>query len=98
MRISIASTVLAAGVISISPSDAQTYLQYGCEDGAQLSVAFVEKSRSAHIQLDGKSIILPQTLSASGARYAKAGVSFWIKGDDAQLKRPKRKWTQCKTG
>ena len=77
---------------------AQTYLQYRCEDGAQLSVAFVEKSKAAYVQLDGKAIILPQRLSGSGARYAKSGVTFWIKGDDAQLKRPKKKWTQCKTG
>lgn len=98
MRILNAIFVLAAGMTFISPCLAQTYLQYRCEDGAQLSVAFVEKSRSAYVQLDGKSIILPQRLSASGARYKKNGVTFWIKGNEAQLKRPKSKWTQCKIG
>ncbi len=81
-----------------TPLFAQTYLQYRCEDGAQLEVAFVEESRAAYVQLDGKAMTLPQRLAASGARYKNGGVTFWIKGSEAQLKRPKKKWTQCKTG
>ena len=92
----IAALALIGLVASIEASVAQTYLQYRCEDGAQLSAAFVEKSNAAYVQLDGKSLILPQRLSASGARYKKSGVTFWIKGDDALLKRPRKKWTQCK--
>ncbi len=99
MRISIAVTFFAPlCFFLVSPSSAQTYLQYRCEDGAQLSAAFFEKDRRAYVQLDGKAMILPQRLSASGARYKKSGVTFWIKGNEAQLKRPERKWTQCKTG
>jgi membrane-bound inhibitor of C-type lysozyme len=98
MVLRIVALALTALVTSIEASFAQTYLQYRCEDGAQLSAAFVEKSNAAYVQLDGKSLILPQRLSASGARYKKSGVTFWIKGDEAQLKRPKKKWTQCKTG
>jgi membrane-bound inhibitor of C-type lysozyme len=94
----IAGVVLIALAASATSASAQTYLQYRCDDGAQLSVAFVEKSKSAYVQLDGKSLILPQRLAASGARYAKGGVAFWIKGNEAQLKRPKSKWTQCRTG
>lgn len=89
---------LAASVLCVSPSSAQTFLQYRCDDGAQLSVMFQDKQRRAFMQLDGKSLTLPQRLAASGGRYAKGGVTFWIKGDAAQLKRPKHKWTQCKTG
>jgi membrane-bound inhibitor of C-type lysozyme len=93
-------TCLALIVLLVfaSPASAQTFLQYRCEDGAQVSVAFIEKDRRAFMQLDGKSLTLSQRLSASGARYAKGGVRFWIKGNGAQLKRPKSKWTQCKTG
>jgi membrane-bound inhibitor of C-type lysozyme len=94
----IAGLVLIVLAVSATMSFAQTYLQYSCEDGAQLSVAFVEQAKAAYVQLDGKSMILPQRLSASGARYKKSGVTFWIKGNEAQLKRPKSKWTQCKTG
>ncbi|MES1155820.1 MAG: MliC family protein [Pseudorhodoplanes sp.] len=96
MRFSLIS-VLALGLALAAPASAQTFLQYRCENGAQLSVAFVEKDRRAFLQLDGKSLTLPQSLSGSGARYAKGGVKFWIKGNEAQLKRPKSKWTQCKT-
>lgn len=89
---------LAVSVLCVSPSSAQTFLQYRCDDGAQLSVMFQDKQRRAFMQLDGKSLTLPQRLAASGGRYAKGGVTFWIKGSEAQLKRPKHKWTQCKTG
>lgn len=94
-------TILAAISLSLSFSTtcfAQTFLQYRCDDGAQLSVMFQDKQRRAFMQLDGKSLTLPQRLAASGGRYAKGGVTFWIKGDAAQLKRPKHKRTQCKTG
>jgi membrane-bound inhibitor of C-type lysozyme len=98
MRIAKAIVFLVFVAVCVSPSAAQTYLQYMCADGARPEVAFVEKARAAYVQLHGKALILPQRLSATGARYAKSGVTLWIKGDDAQLKRPKKKWTQCKTG
>jgi len=97
MRIPV-SAILLLNVLLVSPSSAETFVQYRCDDGAQLSAMFPEKERRAFVQLDGKSLILPQRLAASGARYAKGGVTFWIKGNEAQLKRPKGKWTQCKTG
>ena len=97
MLIRAAGFALTTVLLTAAPALAQTYLKYHCEDGAQLSLAFVEQSKSAYIQLDGKSVILPRRLSGSGARYNKGGVTVWIKGDDARLKRPKQKWTQCKT-
>jgi membrane-bound inhibitor of C-type lysozyme len=98
MRYWIYPTLAALGSLAlVPPAGAQTYLQYTCADGARPEVAFVEKARAAYVQLDGKALILPQRLSASGARYKKSGVTLWIKGNEAQLKRPKKKWTQCKT-
>jgi membrane-bound inhibitor of C-type lysozyme len=94
----ITALALIGFVASATAPSAQTYLQYRCDDGAQFEVAFVEKTRAAYIQLDGKPMTLPLRLSASGSRYKKSGVTFWIKGNDAQLKRPKHKWTQCRTG
>ena len=79
------------------PASAQKFFNYACADGSQFTAAFVPQAKSAYLQLDGKAMTLPQRLSASGARYAKSGVTFWIKGNQAQLKRPKRKWTQCGT-
>jgi membrane-bound inhibitor of C-type lysozyme len=90
--------MLAAAIVGVSsPAAAQKFFNYTCADGSQLTAAFVSQSKSAFVQLDGKSLTLPQRLSGSGARYAKGGVTFWIKGNNAQLKRPKKKWTQCST-
>jgi membrane-bound inhibitor of C-type lysozyme len=80
-----------------SPASAQKFFNYTCADGSQVAAAFVPQSKSAYLQLDGKSLTLPQRISASGARYRKSGVTFWIKGNEAQLKRPKKMWTTCKT-
>jgi membrane-bound inhibitor of C-type lysozyme len=91
--------LLAAICVGLSsPAAAQKFFNYTCADGSQLAAAFVPHSKSAFVQLDGKSLTLPQRISASGARYKKNGVTFWIKGNEAQLKRPKKKWTTCKTG
>jgi membrane-bound inhibitor of C-type lysozyme len=90
--------VLAAFLAGgLSPASAQKFFNYACADGSQLVAAFVPQSKSAYVQLDGKAMTLPQRLAASGARYAKSGVTFWIKGNSARLKRPKKKWTQCST-
>jgi len=76
---------------------AQKFFNYTCADGSQFVAAFFPQSKSAYLQLDGKAMTLPQRLAASGARYAKGGITFWIKGNQAQLKRPKKTWTQCGT-
>jgi membrane-bound inhibitor of C-type lysozyme len=86
--------VLAAGG---RPAAAQIFANYVCADGSQVAAAFFPQERNVRLQLDGKSVSLPQRLSGSGARYAKGGTTFWIKGQDATLKRPKKKSTLCKT-
>ena len=72
------------------------FVSYSCADGTPVSAAFYRGDNRMRLQFDGHSYALPQRLSASGARYAKSGVSFWIKGQEATLKRPKRKATLCK--
>ena len=78
------------------PVQAQTFVNYLCEDGTPVVAAFYKNDKRARLQLDGKALSLPQRLSADGGRYAKGGVSFWIKGQQATLKRPKAKPTICK--
>jgi membrane-bound inhibitor of C-type lysozyme len=72
------------------------FVSYGCADGTQISAAFYKGDNRARLQFDGHVYALPQRLSASGARYARSGVSFWIKGQEATLRRPKVKATLCK--
>lgn len=99
MKIRICKFILAAGVLCglAGPAAAQKFFNYTCADGSQFVAAFIPQARAAYLQLDGKAMTLPQRLAASGARYAKGGVTFWIKGNTAQLKRPQKKWTQCAT-
>ncbi len=67
--------------ISIGP------VAYTCADGTSLVAVFVNGPSSAvHLALDdGRSLILDQGISGSGARYADeaAGQVFWIKGRNA---------------
>ena len=72
------------------------FVSYTCADGTPVSAAFYKGDNRMRVQFDGHAYALPQRLSASGARYAKSGVSFWIKGQEATLRRPKRKATLCK--
>ncbi len=72
------------------------FVSYECADGTPVSAAFYRGDNRMRLQFDGHAYALPQRLSASGARYAQSGVSFWVKGQEATLKRPKRKATLCK--
>ena len=87
---------MAALLTASLPAQAQTFARYLCDDGTPVIAAFYQNDKTARIQVDGKSLALPQRLSADGGRYAKGGVSFWIKGQQATLKRPKTKPTLCK--
>ena len=92
-----AGLAVAAMLMTASlPAQAQTFVRYLCDDGTPVAAAFYPQDKSARIQVDGKALNLPQRLSADGGRYAKGGVSFWIKGQQATLKRPKTKPTICK--
>jgi membrane-bound inhibitor of C-type lysozyme len=92
MRIGVALFV----AMSATSAHAQIFVSYSCADGSTISAAFFRGEKRMHMQLDGKALVLPQRLSGSGARYAKSGVSFWLKGQEAILRRPKAKPTLCK--
>jgi membrane-bound inhibitor of C-type lysozyme len=88
--------LLIGAVLFATASSAQSFVSYICADGTRISAVFFKGERSMRMQLDGRALSLPQRLAASGARYAKGGVSFWIKGQEATLKRPRQKATLCK--
>lgn len=63
---------------------------FSCPDGKSIEARFiVNKDRSYGSVIlklsDGRKMTLPQTISASGARYATASedIVFWNKGDSA---------------
>lgn len=82
-------------VIGLSPASAQTFANYRCGDGKPLAAAFFPGERAVRVQLDGKSMTLKQRISASGARFSKSGITFWIKGQSAMLKRRGQGWIEC---
>ncbi len=89
--------MLSSAIVASTPSRAQVFASYVCDDGTQVSAAFFPKEKNVRMQVGGRTFSLPQRLSADGGRYAKAGVSFWVKGQQATLKRPKMKNTICRT-
>ncbi len=51
-------------------------------------LAHFADTKAAFLQLDGKSIpACQQSVSVTGTRYRKDGITVWIKGDRATLRR-----------
>jgi membrane-bound inhibitor of C-type lysozyme len=84
----------AAIVIGQPPAVAQTLATYSCLDGSEFVVGFFAGDRSAHLKLDGKTMLLPRRLSLSGTRYAKGDISLSMTKTTTILKRGKRS-TEC---
>jgi membrane-bound inhibitor of C-type lysozyme len=81
----VALTALAA--VLASPAHAQSFVHYECDGGSQFDLALFPDTKAAFLQLDGKSIRLPQFVSVTGTRYRKDGITVWIKGERATLRR-----------
>jgi membrane-bound inhibitor of C-type lysozyme len=80
---------------STTAAQAQTYMSYRCENGAQFEVTLFPDTKVAYVQLDDKSIALPKFVSVTGARYRKNGVTFWFRGQRATLRRAGKR-IECK--
>ena len=82
---------LVAGLIAALPADSWAeagiradYLCKGRFDASELTAVFFKGTPSAVVLLEGEgATLLPQTISASGARYSDGDQSFWVKGDRA---------------
>ena len=77
----------AAVVASQAPAQAQTYLHYECAGGTQFDLTLLPDDKAVFLQLDGKSLRLPKFVSVTGTRYRAKGVTVWIKGERATLRR-----------
>ena len=87
-------TTLAAVALT-TPARAQQYFHYECAGGTHFELALFPGTKAAFLQLDGKSIRLPKFLSVTGTRYRKDGITIWIKGNRATLRRA-RKRIECR--
>ena len=78
-----------------APARSQSYVHYECEGGAHFELTLFGDTKAAFLQLDGKSIRLPQSVSVTGTRYRKDGVTVWVKGERATLRRAGKR-IECK--
>ena len=90
----IATVVVAAAMSWQTAALAQTVTNYQCRDGAQLAVAFYPKDKSAHVQIDGKTVRLLKRVAVVGRRYARNDITLRIMKTTTTLQRGQR-MTEC---
>ncbi len=85
-RLAAATAILALG----GQAHAKEF-HYACSGGTKLTAQFsppgAAKGRVDLTLAPGRTITLPQAMSADGGRYANKDIEFWIKGDSATLTR-----------
>ncbi len=68
-----------------APAPTTVLTHWQCGD-ARVSATFDNAAGNVSLSFDGESLVLPQAVSASGARYAdEQGNEFWNKGDSSTL-------------
>jgi membrane-bound inhibitor of C-type lysozyme len=77
------------------PAAAQNYVHYECHGGASFELALFEGTKAAFLQVDGKSLRLPQSISITGTRYRRDGITVWVNGERATLRRAGKR-IECK--
>jgi membrane-bound inhibitor of C-type lysozyme len=95
LRLAALLTATAVSVVPDAPTLAQSYVHYECEGDSSFELALFEGTKAAFLQLDGKSIRLPQSVSVTGTRYRKDGITVWVKGERATLRRAGKR-IECK--
>lgn len=66
---------------------------YRCPDDFRFVARFVDDAVT--IRLGDRTLSLPRAISASGARYARDGYTFWGKGREALLETPSVQYQSC---
>jgi membrane-bound inhibitor of C-type lysozyme len=92
----LAIMVAAAGSIAFATcAQAQTYLHYQCEGGTTFELTVFPDDSAAFLQVDGKSIRMPKSVSVTGTRYRRSGITVWVRGERATLRRAGKR-IECK--
>jgi membrane-bound inhibitor of C-type lysozyme len=88
---------MVAAVAGPSAASAQaTFQNYRCADGTQFIAGFFQYDSRAHLQLDGKAVMLKKWWGLGGSRYSGKGVTLKVpKAGAATLKRSRRPVTAC---
>jgi membrane-bound inhibitor of C-type lysozyme len=100
MKLMLACLVLLLPVFGPVSSALAAEANYRCADGTAVRALFRSGVPMGSVQLRfagrGRTVSLPQVLSADGGRYADGTMEFWIKGNTARLTRAGAV-TECKT-
>jgi membrane-bound inhibitor of C-type lysozyme len=87
--------VAVAVAASGATARAQRFIAYQCEDGAQFQVAILDTEKMAYLQLDGHAYQLPKKIAYTGDRYAKGGITFWVRGNGRTTIKRAGKTSEC---
>jgi membrane-bound inhibitor of C-type lysozyme len=95
-RRSICAVLAAIGIAGLSiAANAQRFTAYECNDGTQFQAAVIDRDKMAYLQLDGHSYQLPKRIAYTGDRYAKAGVTYWVRGNGRVTVKRAGKVSEC---
>ena len=95
-RRSICGALAAIGIAGLSlPANAQRFIAYECNDGTQFQAAVIDRDKMAYLQLDGHSYQLPRRIAYTGDRYAKGGVTYWVRGNGRVTVKRAGKVSEC---
>ena len=78
-----------------SSAQAQRFIAYECNDGAQFQVAVLDRDKMAYLQLDGHAYKLPKKIAYTGDRYAQGGVTYWVRGNGRVTIKRAGKTSEC---
>ena len=96
MRQSIRLALAAVGIAGFAASaEAQMFVAYECSDGTQFQVALLKREGMVYLQLDGHAYQLPKKIAYTGTRYAKGGVTFWVRGNGRTTVKRAGKTSEC---
>jgi len=90
------AALLFALIGSSAASAQSSFKTYRCADGTQFVVGLFEYDSRAHLQLNGKAVMLRKSLALSGSRYSGRGITLRItKTGATTLKQARRPKTAC---
>ena len=75
------AAAVAVFVVAATPAHSQAFTAYQCQDGAQFQAAIFPRENKVYLQLDGHAVQLPKKIAYTGERYARGGITFWVRGN-----------------
>jgi membrane-bound inhibitor of C-type lysozyme len=90
MRAVVLAATTTVSVGCAQQAQAPRQVTFACPGGTRLFATFFPDDDRMRLTVDGTNYELPRLISASGARYGSARVTFWNKGREALFQRPDR--------